>query len=177
MTGKTRTSPEVDEQLLDDLKTAIRVFNEGKLKGRLSPTFEEAIQLYLVVMYSRSPMRLKHLEDEIDPDELGIDDPDAYRSRILQYVSGVEDSLTEATQMLQRDSPGAQSGLERALLQANETGGPGSVGDQFPLDNSLVGEDASEQQIRRVVREEFSRMREERGSTDDDGRGRNESHV
>jgi len=98
MTGKTRTSPTVDEVLLSDLKTTIRAFNDDKVKGRLSPAFEEAMKLYIAVEFLRSPLRLKRLDEYT-----GAEDPDARRERIYQYINEMSEPLEEAVRMMEQN--------------------------------------------------------------------------
>lgn len=100
-TSTKRTTPEVDFQLLKDLKTTIRAFNDDKVKGRLSPTFEEAMKLLISVLFLRSPMRLKHFEDHVDLETAEVSDPDAYRRRIAGYIEHCHESIEESAQMLE----------------------------------------------------------------------------
>jgi hypothetical protein len=98
MTGKTRTSPTVDEVLLSDLKTTIRAFNDDKVKGRLSPAVEEAMKLYIAVEFLRSPLRLKRLDEYTS-----VEDPDVRRERIYEYINEMSEPLDEAVQMMEQN--------------------------------------------------------------------------
>jgi hypothetical protein len=124
MTGETvRTNPEVPERLLNDLRIAIQAFHDGKLKGRLSPTISDAIELYLVSMYAREPGRLKHLEKYIDPDDVDeLDDPDAYRERILHHANRVSGTTQEVAHQLHREGPGQPTRFEEFLMLQDSEG-------------------------------------------------------
>jgi hypothetical protein len=145
MTGDTvRTNPEVPERLLNDLKVAIQVFNDGKLKGRLSPTIAEAIEFYLVNMYAREPTRLKHLEQYINPDDVDeLDDPDAYRERIFHHADRVSGTTQEVAHQLHREGPGKPTRFEQFLMIQDSEGPTVSSQrdnqvEQSSLENSLV---------------------------------------
>lgn len=139
---KVRTNPEVDEQHLNDLKVAIQAFNDGKLKGRLSPTIDEAIQLYIVSMYAREPSRLKHLEQYINPDEVDeLDNPDEYRERILGLADGVSGAVQEVAHQLHRERPGEPTRFEEFVMLQNAQRSDQQTNagdDQSILDTSLV---------------------------------------
>ena len=133
-----RTSPEVPEQLLNDFKTAIQLFNDGKLKGRLSPTVGEAMQLYLVAMYARDPDRLKHIQEHVDPEQLShLDNPDDYRERVIEYQNELSGTMQEVAHQLQRENPGGPTRLEQYLTLDDTTSKP--VQDSSSqLQNSLL---------------------------------------
>lgn len=140
MTGETvRTNPEVPERLLNDLKVAIQAFHDGKLKGRLSPTIRDAIELYLVSMYAREPGRLKHLEQYIDPDDVDeLDDPDAHRERILHHANRVSGTTQEVAHQLHREGPGQPTRFEEFLmLQDSEGTAVGSQHDNHGQESPL----------------------------------------
>jgi len=98
MTGTTRTSPTVDEELLSNLKTTIRAFNDDKVKGRLSPAFEEAMKLYIAVEFLRSPLRLKRLDEYTD-----VENPGDHREKIYQYIDEMSEPIEEAVQMMEQN--------------------------------------------------------------------------
>ena len=113
-----RTSPEVPKQLLNDFKTAIQVFNDGKLKGRFGPSVAEAMHLYLVTMYARNPDRLKNMQDYVDPDEISeLDNPEAHQERVIEYQDRLSATVQDIAFQLQRDSPGAPTTFEEYVRQ------------------------------------------------------------
>lgn len=111
-----RTSPEIPEELLNDFKTTIQIFNDGKLKGRLSPTVAESMQLYLVAMHARDPDKLKNLDAHVDPEQLNhLDDPEEFCNRVIKYQNEVSGAMQQIAHQLQRDTPGGPTRLEQYL--------------------------------------------------------------
>lgn len=148
----TRAHPDVDLELYDDFKTTIAAFNEGKVKGRLSPAFEEAMEAYIVIMFLRSPYHLKQLENHVNADN--VDDPDAFRDRVTtKYINRVDDSFIEAVDHLppedvrRRNEPGQ-------ILDAMLSGG---FLDDGGTDNQ-EGDESLEDQSRKLVRSELLKL-------------------
>jgi hypothetical protein len=137
--GTTRVNPEVDEQLLNDLKVAIRAFNEGKLKGRLSRSIEEAMQLYLVTILVREPGQLKHLERYLDPEDVDeLDDPDDYRERIIEYQDQTTATIQEVAHVLNREEPGGPTDFAKMLDISGKSETGDDDGDNTPMYNSVL---------------------------------------
>lgn len=136
-----RTSPKVPKRLLNDFKTAIQVFNDGKLKGRFGPSVAEAMHLYLVAMYARNPDRLKNMGDYVDPDEISqLDNPDDHQERVINYQDHLSATVQDIALQLQRDSPGAPTTFEEYVRQddvVDEDSEPESK--QPQLNNSILG--------------------------------------
>lgn len=151
----TRTHPDVKTELLNDFKTAIAAFNEGKVKGRLSPAFEEAMELYIATMFLRSPVHLEQLEQYVDEDD--VDDPDAYRDRVMnEYVEDVRGSLSDAAQRL----PGnVQSGPTDQPLDQGPAGKSGIAAVGEGASGAQAG--MSEEETRELVREELEHFFEQ----------------
>lgn len=111
-----RTSPEIPEKILNDFKTTIQLFNNAKLKGRLSPTIAEAMQLYMVAMHAREPDKLKNIEQHVDIDDLDyLDDPEEFCNRVIEYQNELSGSVQQIAHQLQRDTPGGPTRLEQYL--------------------------------------------------------------
>jgi len=137
----TRTSPEVPEQLLNDFKTAIQVFNSGKLKGRFGPSVAEAMQLYIVAMYSRNPDRLKNMDHHVNPQEISeLDSPDEHQARVIEYQNGLSATIQDIALQLQRESPGGPTRFEQYVKHSDTTEHDSeSIPQDSKLDNSILG--------------------------------------
>lgn len=136
-----RTSPEVPKQLLNDFKTAIQVFNDGKLKGRFGPSVAEAMHLYIVAMYARNPDRLKNMEDFVNLDEISeLDNPEDHQERVLDYQDRLSATVQDIAFQLQRDSPGAPTTFEQYVKQNDIVDEDSESKSKRPqLNNSILG--------------------------------------
>lgn len=154
---KTRTSPEVDTTVLNDFKTTVRAFHQGKIKGRYGTSVEEAMRLLQAIYYLRSPMRLKHIERHVDGDQAEIDDFDEYRQRIAEYVDENREAIEEAAQMIESGvSPiGGPTELAKATGDEGQT-----ESDPFEAIAEVAGsEEPSDEKLERIA-QEFKRLSE-----------------
>lgn len=109
----TRVNPVIERQVVNDLKAAIRAFNDGKVKGRFSPALSEAMQLYTACLFATNPDKLRNIEHILDIDDVKeIDDPDAYRERVIDMVDSVSGTLNQAAHQVHREGPGEPTRLE-----------------------------------------------------------------
>lgn len=140
----TRVNPEVPQQVVDDLKVAVRAFNDGKIKGRFSPAITEAMQLYIACLFATDPDKLRNLESALDVDDVKeIDDPDEYRDRVIKVVDGVAQTIDQAAQQTHREQPGGPTRFEQYLrnaetLDADDGSGDGEGRQTMTLDSRLV---------------------------------------
>ncbi len=155
-TETTRTAPEVNADLLNDFKTTIAAFNDGKVKGRLSPAFEEAMKLYIATMYLQSPLHLQELSDFVEIEDSHVETAADHQARVEQYTSKVSESLRNAVHRLPEDEPPQQEVESIFFPQKGGRIPPGGVR-QLISDIESDDQERTQEFIREQVKEEVKK--------------------
>lgn len=115
-----RTNPDVDEQLLGDFKATVQLGNDGKVKGRYSPSVEEAMKLYLAVWSANNHGLVRDAESIIDEEDVNGSIED-YRERLTEYANQANQSVQEAAYMLEVEEVGGPTRLDELLEVSDPT--------------------------------------------------------